>query len=406
MRATPRTITIRSRSLAVSNGDALLSPMVAWLTELRATRAEQTWAPMRKECGVPEATWYGHVLTHPEHAIDPLTRDRLTRLGKSRAEIDELCGPDTGHSRTHRTRRIRGQRFGPKPKVTDEKIRERCALADAQHEPLDVVAADLGISTRILSKHRRRLGLTGRRDSVVRAAGQKRRNARDPHHSREVLPSLGVNRRIELLEDPVEGSARRERIAVVARRTGLSSLGQQRLHELFEDPAEGPRLRESRAQGARMGHATQDRDNPGWRQRLHPTMHVIMSKTLGPRWHHVVAAVPKAPTAQTRLKLSESGQRRAARQGSNYFAVLGRLRGCRTTTDLMILEYEVRESPALVKVVRSHLGHRRGPHPTYTLAEVHGYLEERLNAKQIASKLAVTVQHARRLIRLVRDLAP
>ena len=29
---------------------------------------------------------------------------------------------------------------GPRPKVTDEQIIERCAGADARHEPLDAVA--------------------------------------------------------------------------------------------------------------------------------------------------------------------------------------------------------------------------------------------------------------------------
>lgn len=50
---------------------------------------------------------------------------------------------------------------GPKPKVTDEQIRERCWLADERGEPLQAVADDLHIALRILSKRRRRLGRFG-----------------------------------------------------------------------------------------------------------------------------------------------------------------------------------------------------------------------------------------------------
>jgi hypothetical protein len=278
---------------------------------------------------------------------------------------------------------------GPKPKVTDEQILERRQLADQRGESLDVVAADLGISLRNLSKHSRRLGLTmtRRRVSAVHSAGQRERNARE---RREHPDGAHIDRL------PRMGSARRH---------ALSEQG-----ELRRSP-----------EATQKAMATLDLTHPGWRTKRPATMRAALQRKLWAefraQWKKVHMKKARAVmwakplTEAQRAGLAAAQRKVMARQGrdQDYFQAMWRLRNATTPSAVLALAEEY--TGAARELVLDQLSHRRGRQPTAPPAasrrrgptsrvDLDAFaldVAAGLTTQDLAAKHHITERHARRL---------
>ncbi len=376
-----------------------MSPLITWLADLRTARGDKTWAPLRQECGISEATWYGHVLKHPEHAIDPVTRDRLTQLGKTRAEIDVMCGP-TSKSKATRTRIAQGWHPGV-PSVAEEEleaIRQACAIADDQNISLPDLAAQLHMSVDWLGELRKRAGLPTRRNTAVRSAGQRRRNEceRREHPGDAHIDQL-----------PVMGRARRHE---------LSSQG-----ALHRSPA-----------SVEKQLATSDARYPGWRTKRPAKARDVLHRKLyrpdGPdgtaRPNYMKTFMKKARAAQTgkrpgaRVSRSAIATRLAVERGPEYYSAM-RASGIAKKATMQAIE-TAKQAKRPKRALQVLLGRchtktardlveaaldglpgptppapaARGPQPRADLKEIR---TKNLTTEQIMERFHVGERHARRL---------
>lgn len=170
------------------------------------------------------------------------------------------------------------------------------------------------------------------------------------------------------------------------------------------------------ARGRALGQAGKGRPkSPEHVARIQRSLHRTMVGLYGPRWPTVRAKMAgaashgrKGQPSKRRTEQQKAAARERRKDSLFYVAIgaLHRLRraGSVSTTDLLVLEDQLRDSDDATKAVRNAIGRQRGPHPTYTLDEVRLRMARGEPPKRIAASLVITERHAQRLVRLVVDL--
>ena len=150
-------------------------------------------------------------------------------------------------------------------------------------------------------------------------------------------------------------------------------------------------------------------------EKIQRSLHRTMARKFGPRWR-TVRAKQAGAASHARKGLPgrprTEAQKAAARQRRKdplFYVAIGQLHRLRnagrvSTTDLLLLEDQVRASTDAVKAVRRVVEQQPGPHPAYTLDEIRGFIARDVPAKGIAASLNVTVRRAQQLVRLVLEL--